>query len=100
MGLRLSKLYILLVVFSVPFNYLLGYIYPSLNMFEFTIIEAILCSAIVVLLVFAISGLLAGLLGLMQRKSFPYIQVFIGSLWLLAHLIPFVGMYVLEPSVL
>ena len=100
MAFRLFKLYGFLVVLSVPFNFLLGYIFPSLQMEEFTIIDAILCSAIVVLVVFVLSGFLAGLIGLIQHRKFPYLQVIIIGLWVIAHVIPFVGMYVLEPPVL
>lgn len=94
---RLFKLYVLLVVLSLPFNYLLAYAFPSLQITEFTIIDSILCSALVVLAVFVLSRLLVGLIALIQRRKFHHFQAIICGLWVVAHVIPFVGMYVLKP---
>ena len=90
------RLYVLLVLVSTPVNYLLGYTFPSLLGSGFSLLAAVLCSSVVVLVIFAIAGGIAVLYQAIGRSQLPCAQATIVGLWVVAHIIPFVGMYVLE----
>ncbi|MFT4763805.1 MAG: hypothetical protein ACI9OH_000895 [Oleispira sp.] len=100
MIIKLVRTYFLLLFISVLANYLLEFMFEGMSGLQTTFIGTLYCSAIILLVPFFIAALMAGIYKLVKRRNYKYYWQSVWIWWAVIYIIPFIGMYIIQPEVL
>ena len=97
---KLVRTYFVLLLISVIANYLLEFVFETISEPQATFLHTLYWSAIILLAPFSIAGLIAGIYKLVKRRNYKYYWQSVWVSWAVIYLIPFIGMYVIQPEAL
>jgi|GEM_PF-5869387 len=93
---KFFKTYLTLLILSVLSNYLLAFVFPSLTGSSTTFLHTLFWSAIILLIPFTISFLIAGIYKLAKHSNYNYYWQSVWGSWAIIYITPLVGMYALQ----